>query len=59
MHGNVWQLIDSAKGWSRLSRGGTWFEDGSFARAAIASSANAPTYRYYDRGLRLARVPVR
>jgi formylglycine-generating enzyme required for sulfatase activity len=58
MHGNVWQWTGNAEGWSRGSRGGCWFEDGSFGRVAVRTGS-APTYRYHNHGFRLARVPVR
>jgi formylglycine-generating enzyme required for sulfatase activity len=61
MHGNVWQwcadLFDP-KGSYRVNRGGSWSYGASFCRAA-SRSASAPSFRYYDLGCRLARVPVR
>jgi formylglycine-generating enzyme required for sulfatase activity len=60
MHGNVWQwCADALPGGSvRVSRGGSWDNDGSFCPAAIRLG-RAPSNRFSVHGFRLARVPVR
>jgi formylglycine-generating enzyme required for sulfatase activity len=61
MHGNVWQWCEDLweKGGSdRVIRGGSWFDDGDYCRAA-GRGRHAPAYRGRDDGVRLARVPVR
>jgi formylglycine-generating enzyme required for sulfatase activity len=59
MHGNVWQWcedLSDPKGLDRVVRGGSWFNDGSYCQAANGSRY-APSNRYSDLGLRLARTP--
>jgi formylglycine-generating enzyme required for sulfatase activity len=60
MHGNVWQWCEDLwkkGGPDRVLRGGCWFLNGLYCRAA-ARIRYAPSVRYYDVGFRLARVPV-
>ncbi|HVS35083.1 MAG TPA: formylglycine-generating enzyme family protein, partial [Gemmataceae bacterium] len=60
LHGNMFQWCnDLLPGGSvRVSRGGSWVNRGSGCRAANRFLF-APTFRNYDFGVRLARVPVR
>jgi len=61
MHGNVGQWCEDLydqRGSDRVLRGGCWRNSGSSCQAAWRYW-NAPTYRYYLFGARLARVPVR
>ena len=61
MHGNVWQWCEDVweKGGSaRLIRGGSWFNDGTYCRAA-ERYWHVPANRDYRLGFRLARIPVR
>ena len=62
MHGNAWQWcadeVKTADGSSlRVARGGGWFNDANYSRAAHGG-ALLPWNRDYDRGLRLARILV-
>jgi len=56
MHGNVWQWTSTLEGSDRVDRGGSWNSLGTSCQAAFRFGY-APTYRNYDIGLRLARVP--
>src|SRR5262249_38237362 len=49
------ELIAGAS--DRVCRGGSWYDDAGFCRAALRFR-NAPDYRYDVLGFRLARVPV-
>jgi formylglycine-generating enzyme required for sulfatase activity len=59
MHGNLWQWCENpnAKEGARAVRGGSWCVTGKGCRAAHRAPGAAPTLRYCDTGLRLARVP--
>ena len=60
MHGNVWQWCEDLleKGASsQVDRGGGWFDDAGYCRAALRSGFTRG--REFDLGFRLARVPVR
>jgi formylglycine-generating enzyme required for sulfatase activity len=61
MHGNVLEWCDDAVTVAgetrRVHRGGCWFLDAGYCRAA-QGFAHVPTVRYPYLGLRLARVPV-
>jgi len=64
MHGNVWEWCEDlfdpkdAKGASqRVRRGGGWYVGSGDCRAALRD-AHPPSFRHFDLGLRLARVPV-
>jgi formylglycine-generating enzyme required for sulfatase activity/Leucine-rich repeat (LRR) protein len=61
MHGNVWEWCEdgekSTDGTThRVGRGGCWSHDAGGGRAGFHNTAPA-SIRYYDLGLRLARVP--
>jgi formylglycine-generating enzyme required for sulfatase activity len=65
MHGNVWQWCEDLVGVSnmvgvsiRAHRGGSWHNRGADCHAANRGRYT-PTFRIYDLGFRLARVPVR
>ena len=65
MHGNVWQWCDDlfdpkdkAKRDNRVSRGGSWMNNGGACRATHRY-ATTPDGRGSTRGFRVARVPVR
>jgi formylglycine-generating enzyme required for sulfatase activity len=55
MHGNVWQWCDDLRDGGRLARGGSWYDDGAYCRAA-AGWGGVPSFRYIILGVRLARV---
>ena len=60
MHGNVWEwcedLFDPKEGPARVFRGGSWIDSDKGCRAAHRSR-QAPAYRQWNLGLRLARIP--
>jgi len=57
MHGNVWEWCEDLIGGSgRVVRGGCWYDDGFDCRAAIRGWF-APSFRRFNLGFRLARVP--
>jgi serine/threonine protein kinase/formylglycine-generating enzyme required for sulfatase activity len=61
MHGNVHQWcadVYAATPLLRVFRGGSWVYNGSSSQAAFRSRY-APTYRNFNLGFRLARVPAR
>jgi formylglycine-generating enzyme required for sulfatase activity len=55
MHGNVWQWCADKSGATRQPRGGGWNSRGASCQAAFRLW-NEPSNRYFDLGLRLARV---
>jgi len=62
MHGNVGEWCDDAQATggaatNRVFRGGGWFLDSGYCRAA-RSYGDPPSTRHHDLGLRLARVPI-
>jgi formylglycine-generating enzyme required for sulfatase activity len=58
MHGNVWQFTSTAEGPLRVFRGGAWSYNGIYCQAA-SRLPFTPSFRNYNLGFRLARVPVR
>jgi formylglycine-generating enzyme required for sulfatase activity len=56
MHGNVLQWTDTAEGSDRVFRGGGWTNVGSYCRTADRGRST-PTFRDFNLGFRLARVP--
>jgi formylglycine-generating enzyme required for sulfatase activity len=56
MHGNVWQWTATSNGSAWVFRGGGWYYDGRYCRAA-SGGRDAPEFRGSDLGFRLARVP--
>jgi formylglycine-generating enzyme required for sulfatase activity len=59
MHGNVWQWTSTAVGSNRVDRGGSWQCGSSALCQTTRGNGYAPWYRFFDLGVRLARVRVR
>jgi len=62
MHGNVYQWCENLydpKSSGRVFRGSSWGDYRESCRTGYRRCGFAPSFRYYDLGLRLVRVPVR